>query len=585
MSAANTAGYRWGMADPTTATTTAPATNTTTPTNVTNTATAPNAASADTPTTADRPTPAADPLDLLIVGAGIGGIDLAHHVLRDFPGWNWEIIDSNTDIGGTWATFTYPGIRSDSDMASFALPYRPWEGKHTLGQGAEIRSYLRDAAREDGVLQRIRLNTWVKSVNFDTASGLWEVTTVPAHDHGPDDRPDAPAANREETVIRTRRLHLATGYYDHRNGYLPHYEGQEDFTGTLVHAQAWDPARQGDLRGKRIVVIGSGATAVTVVPALAELGARVTMLQRTPTWVAALPDFDTITTIWTHLVPNRRLAHKIARANHIVRDMSQWYIARYTPFLFRWFLHGIQRRWLTPEQIRRDFTPPYAPWDQRVCKAPEGDIFAAVKAGTAEVVTATIDRFVPEGVRLTDGRVLPADTVISATGLQLQMFGGASVHVDGHAVDVSRLVAYRGVLLSGLPNISFTVGYLNQSWTTRADLTARYLVRLWHHMVDHGEPLAAPRVPGPEVERRELLDFEAGYVRRGRHLTPRQGDRSPWRYRQDYLAEWPELSRGDVTDEMTFGADAASAATSVAASTAGSVATSGTATTSTASAG
>jgi monooxygenase len=505
----------------------------------------------------------ADPLDLLIVGAGIAGIDLAHHVNRDFPGWNWEIVDSNTDIGGTWATFTYPGIRSDSDMASFSLPYRPWEGRHTLGQGSEIRSYLRDAAREDGALQRIRLSTWVKSVNFDTASGLWEVTTVPAHDHGPDDRPDAPATSREETVIRTRRLHLACGYYNHRDGHMPHYEGQEDFDGTLVHAQSWKPEEQGDVRGKEIVIIGSGATAVTVVPALAELGAHVTMLQRTPTWVAALPDADTITTIWTHLVPNRRLAHKIARANHIIRDMSQWYIARYLPFLFRWFLHGIQRRWLTPEQIRRDFTPPYKPWDQRVCKAPKGDIFAAIKSGEAEVVTATIDRFVPEGIRLTDGRVLPADTVISATGLELQMFGGASVAVDGRPVDLSQLVAYRGVLLSGLPNASFTVGYLNQSWTTRADLTARYLVRLWHHTVDHGEDLAAPRVPGPEVERRELLEFEAGYIKRGQHLTPRQGDRSPWRYRQDYLAEWPELSRGDVTAEMIFGADAASEATSL----------------------
>ncbi|MDN6662488.1 MAG: NAD(P)/FAD-dependent oxidoreductase [Corynebacterium variabile] len=499
------------------------------------------------------------PLDLLIVGAGIGGIDMGHHVVTNFPDWNWEIVDSNTDLGGTWTTFTYPGIRSDSDMATFSLPWKPWKGKTTLGDGADIREYLRDAAREDGFLDRIRLNTWVKSVNFDTASGLWEVTTVHAHDHGPDDRADAPAENLVETVVRARRIHLACGYYNHRDGHLPHYPGQEDFTGnggTLIHAQAWKPEEQGDVTGKKIIIIGSGATAVTLLPALAKAGAHVTMLQRTPTWIAALPDRDNISAVWTRLIPKKSLAHKVARANHIIRDMTQWYLARRTPFIVRGALHRVQRLWLTPEQIKRDFTPPYNPWDQRVCKAPNGDIFRAIKDGTADVVTATIDRFVPEGVRLSDGRVLEADTVISATGLQLQMFGGASASVDGVEIDLSQQVAYRGVLLSGLPNVSFTVGYLNQSWTTRADLTARYVVRLWRHMADRGLSLAAPVTPGPEVTRRELLEFDAGYIKRGQHLTPRQGDRSPWLYRQDYLAEWPELSRGDVTEEMVFDGDA-----------------------------
>lgn len=499
------------------------------------------------------------PLDLLIVGAGIGGIDMGHHVVTNFPDWNWEIVDSNTDLGGTWTTFTYPGIRSDSDMATFSLPWKPWKGKTTLGDGADIREYLRDAAREDGFLDHIRLNTWVKSVNFDTASGLWEVTTVHAHDHGPDDRADAPAENLVETVVRARRIHLACGYYNHRDGHLPHYPGQEDFTGsggTLIHAQAWRPEEQGDVTGKKIIIIGSGATAVTLLPALAKAGAHVTMLQRTPTWIAALPDRDNISAVWTRIIPKKSLAHKVARANHIIRDMTQWYLARRTPFIVRGALHRVQRLWLTPEQIKRDFTPPYNPWDQRVCKAPNGDIFRAIKDGTADVVTATIDRFVPEGVRLSDGRVLEADTVISATGLQLQMFGGASASVDGVEIDLSQQVAYRGVLLSGLPNVSFTVGYLNQSWTTRADLTARYVVRLWRHMADRGLSLAAPVTPGPEVTRRELLEFDAGYIKRGQHLTPRQGDRSPWLYRQDYLAEWPELSRGDVTEEMVFDGDA-----------------------------
>lgn len=505
-------------------------------------------------------------LDLLIVGAGIAGIDLAHHVVNEFPGWNWKIVDSNSDIGGTWNTFTYPGIRSDSDMASFALPYKPWPHKGTLGGGRDIKEYLREAAQEDGILQRIQLNTWVKKVNFVTHSDLgphWEVVSVQAWRHGPDDRPDATEESRVETVTRTRRLHLACGYYDHREGFLPYFDGQEDFTGTMVHAQQWDPEEHRDVAGNKVVIIGSGATAVTLLPALADDGAEVTMLQRTPTWVAALPTFDTISTIWKTLIPDRKIAHKVARVNHITRDMVQWYIAKGTPLLFRAFVQGLQLLWLKPSQIKRDFTPPYKPWDQRVCKAPGGDIFAAIKHKGAKVVTSTIDRLVPEGVRLSDGTVLEADVVIPATGLQLQLFGGATVEIDGTPVDPSSLVAYRGVLISGLPNLSFTVGYLNQSWTTRADLTARYMIRLWHHMVNRGEQVGAPVFPREDVARDPLLKFEAGYVKRSGHITPRQGDRSPWLYRQDYLREWPELARGDVTTEMVFDDDAAAVARSL----------------------
>lgn len=507
-----------------------------------------------------------DILDLLIVGAGIAGIDLAHHVVNEFPGWNWKIVDSNDDLGGTWNTFTYPGIRSDSDMASFALPYKPWPHKGTLGDGTHIKEYLRDAAREDGILQRIQLNTWVKKVNFisDGDSGPhWEITSVKAWRHGPDDRPDASADSRQETVTRARRLHLACGYYDHRDGHLPYFDGQEDFDGTMVHAQQWHPEEQEDVAGKKVVIIGSGATAVTLLPALADDGAEVTMLQRTPTWVAALPTFDTISTIWNTLIPKRNLAYRVARMNHISRDMVQWYIAKGTPRLFRGFVQGLQLLWLTPSQIKRDFTPPYKPWAQRVCKAPGGDIFAAIKNKGAKVVTSTIDRIVPEGVRLSDGSVLEADVIIPATGLQLQLFGGATMEIDGEPVDPSKLVAYRGVLVSGLPNLSFTVGYLNQSWTTRADLTARYMVRLWHHMINRREEIAAPVFPGADVERQPLLKFEAGYIKRSEHITPRQGDRSPWLYRQDYLREWPELSRGDITAEMVFDEDAAVVARSL----------------------
>ncbi len=521
--------------------------------------------------TPQAPQASNEPLDLLIVGAGIAGVDMAHHVVNEFPGWNWTMIDSNDDIGGTWNTFTYPGIRSDSDMTSFALPYKPWPHKGTLGDGGQIKEYLRDAANEDGFLQRIQFSTWMKSMNFVTSGPAvdehgphWEVVTVKAWNHGPDDRPDATDDARVETTIRTRRLHLACGYYDHRDGFLPHYDGQEDFTGTLVHAQKWHPDEHGgDLEGKKVVIIGSGATAITVLPALAKAGVDTTMLQRTPSWVAAVPTVDTIKTIWGTLLPgdrNSKLTHKVSRANHILRDMVQWYTAKLTPPVFAGYVQGLQLFWLKPSQVRKDFTPPYKPWDQRVCKAPGGDIFSAIKNDGAKVVTGTIDRIVPEGIRLNDGQVLEADVIVSATGLQLQLFGGAEMAVDGTKVDPSKLVAYRGVLVSGMPNLSFTVGYLNQSWTTRADLTARYVARLWHHNINNGEQLAAPVNPGSDVTRKPLLEFEAGYIKRGEHITPRQGDRSPWIYRQDYLREWPELSRGAVTDEMTFGDDAVASA-------------------------
>ena len=330
-------------------------------------------------------------------------------------------------------------------MTSFALPYKPWPHKGTPRRRWPHQEYLRDAANEDGFLQRIQYSTWMKSMNFVTSGPAvdehgphWEVITVKAWNHGPDDRPDATDDARVETTIRTRRLHLACGYYDHRDGFLPHYDGQEDFTGTLVHAQKWHPDEHGgDLEGKKVVIIGSGATAITVLPALAKAGVDTTMLQRTPSWVAAVPTVDTIKTIWGTLLPgdrNSKLTHKVSRANHILRDMVQWYTAKLTPPVFAGYVQGLQLFWLKPSQVRKDFTPPYKPWDH-ACKAPA----ATSSRRSRTTVPGRHRHHRPdrpwEGIRLNDGQVLEADVIVSATGLQLQPFGGAEMAVDGTKVD------------------------------------------------------------------------------------------------------------------------------------------------------
>jgi monooxygenase len=469
------------------------------------------------------------PLDLLIVGAGLSGIDLAHHVAQNFPHWSWEIHDTHDDLGGTWHTFTYPGIRSDSDMATFGFPFRPWPHKGTLGQGADIKEYIRDVARDCGALERLHTGSWIRDSDWRTDRNLYAVTAVTAEG---------------ERTIYSRRVHYASGYYSHDRGFRPEFPGEADFTGQIIHPQQWP----GDLdcRGARIVVIGSGATAITLVPALEKAGADVTMLQRSPSYVAPLPEVDIISGIWTTLLPAGP-AHRVARLNHAARDMAQYVVAQRAPRLFRTALRLMQRPYLSTEQIDEHFTPRYNPWDQRVCKAPNGDIFAALKRN-AHVVTDTVDRFTDSGIRLASGRELPADIIVTATGLEIEVFGGGTLSIDGEPLDNHRQVFYRGIMLAGLPNFSFTVGYVNASWTLRSDMVSRYMVRLWKT----GEEYYSPALL-PGRNDRPLLDFDAGYIRRGEHRLPTQGDGSPWQYTQNYLTELPELAFGDQRRDMVFG--------------------------------
>lgn len=471
-----------------------------------------------------------DPLDLLIVGAGLSGIDLAHHVHRAFPDWRWEIHDAHDDLGGTWHTFRYPGIRSDSDMATFGFPFRPWPHGSTLGSGAEIKEYLRDTAREAGALDRLHLRSWVADADWRSDHQLYRVTCV---------------TDTGARTVWARRVHFGSGYYSHTEGFRPEFPGEADFRGEIIHPQQWPDDLEYD--GRKFVVIGSGATAVTLVPALAERGADVTMLQRTPSYIGPLPEKDLISAVWRRLLP-APWSYRAARLNHGARDTAQFVIAQRLPWLFKAGLRLMQRRYISTEQIDEHFTPPYRPWDQRVCKAPDGDIFQAIRRGAARVVTGHIDRFTDTGIRLRSGEEIEADVIITATGLKLKAFGGGTLSIDGEALDVPSLATYRGMMLAGVPNFSFTVGYINSSWTLRADLVSQYMVKLWKT----GESVYAPRLPGEPADRL-LLDFDAGYIQRDGHKFPKQGTARPWRYVQNFLVEIPELAFGDQRREMAFG--------------------------------
>jgi len=472
-----------------------------------------------------------NPLDLLIVGAGISGIDMAHHVRRAFPQWEWEIHDAHDDLGGTWHTFRYPGIRSDSDMATFGFPFRPWPHSSTLGGGDDIKEYIRDTAREAGALDRLRLRSWVADSDWRSDLQLYRVT---CH------------TDQGERIVWARRVHYGSGYYSHAEGYRPEFPGEADFRGQIIHPQQWPSDLE--VAGRRIAVIGSGATAVTLVPALESLGAQVTMVQRTPSYIGPLPQKDVISAVWRRLLPGQ-LAYRAARLNHGARDIGQFVVAQRMPWLFTRALRAMQRRFISTEMIDQHFTPDYRPWDQRVCKAPDGDIFRALGRG-ARVATGHIDTFTPSGIRLHSGEEIEADIIVTATGLRLQAFGGGTLSIDGQPLDIPAQATYRGMMLAGVPNFSFTVGYINSSWTLRADMVSRYMVRLWKT----GEQVYAPRVDGSAADRL-LLDFDAGYIRRDGHRFPKQGGARPWRYVQNYLVEIPELAFGNQRREMLFGDD------------------------------
>ncbi len=481
--------------------------------------------------TTQRPLP--DRVDVLVVGAGLSGIGAAHRIREANPDVDLAILEAREATGGTWDLFRYPGVRSDSDMFTLSFPFRPWEGRKAIADGGDILDYIRETARATGLDRLIHTGCRAVSASWSTDEQEWTLQV------------ETPGGRRE---IRAGFVHLGSGYYDYDKSHDPGFVGVEDFAGRVIHPQFWPEDL--DHAGKRVVVIGSGATAVTVVPAMAETAKRVTMLQRTPSYVFGLPGVDPLVQLLRRRL-SPQTVQSIARVKNLGMQYFLYELSRFRPKAANAIVLLELRRHLPKEVVDEHFTPPYNVWDQRLCAVPDGDLYASIRRGRADVVTGHVDRFVPEGVRLTDGRVIEADIIVTATGLRLQLLGGMDYTVDGEPVAMDRAFAYRGLMLAGVPNVTMTVGYVNASWTLRADLVSTYVARLVAHMRDRGLGVAVPVAPdgmtaGP------IMDLTAGYIQRVIGQFPKVGDRAPWTMPQNYVKDKIAFGRADVTADMHF---------------------------------
>ncbi|MFQ6396132.1 flavin-containing monooxygenase [Nocardia sp. KC 131] len=469
-------------------------------------------------------------LDVLIVGAGLSGIGAAHHLQSAFPERTYAILEAREEIGGTWDLFRYPGVRSDSDMATLGYRFRPWTAAEAIADGPSILRYIRDTAVDAGIDRRIRFGHRVIRASWSSADAHWTVQV--SHDGA-------------TSTLTCHFLYVCSGYYHYDQGYSPDFAGAEEFGGQIVHPQQW-PADL-DYAGKRVVVIGSGATAVTIVPAIAQTAAHVTMLQRSPTYILSAPTEDVVATKLRALLGARR-AYAITRWKNVAISTLIYQLSQRKPEMMRKFIRT-QTVGQLPEgyDVDTHFKPDYGPWDQRLCLVPDGDLFGSIRAGDASVVTDRIDRFTPNGLRLESGAELAADIVVTATGLRLLALGAIELVVDGHAVALPETMSYKGMMLGGVPNFAFTIGYTNASWTLKADLVGEFVCRLLRHMDTKGYDQCTPR-PDPSINRAPLLDFQAGYVLRAIEQFPKAGSRAPWRLGMNYAQDVVTLRHGRIED-------------------------------------
>lgn len=477
-----------------------------------------------------------DTFDVLIIGAGLSGIGAAWRLQNECPGRRYAVLEARADLGGTWDLFRYPGIRSDSDMFTLSYPFHPWQGAASIADGASIAQYLRDTAQAGGIDRHIRFGHRVLAAAWDTTRALWQLQVE---------------VDGTQRHYQCNFLYLCCGYYDYAQGYRPAFPDEQRFEGQWVHPQAW-PADL-DCSGREVVVIGSGATAVTLVPALAKVAKRVTLLQRSPSYLLALPARDPLADLLRRTLPPR-LAGTLARWKNALAGLALYQVCRRLPHLSRRLLRLALKRVL-PDAYPVDthFNPRYAPWDQRLCIVPDGDLFAALASGKAEMVTDTLVSVDASGLCLASGRHLAADIIITATGLKLQACGGMALSVDGQPVDLGDRLAYRGLMLDGVPNLAFCVGYTNASWTLRADLSSRHVCRLLNYLQRHGYRQCCAHLADTHGERRPLLDIRAGYVLRALDGLPKQGTQPPWVMRQNYLLDYLAFRLGRVRHRaLTF---------------------------------
>jgi monooxygenase len=474
-----------------------------------------------------------DHVDVLIVGAGLSGIGAACHLRRRCPGTTFEILEARGGIGGTWDLFRYPGVRSDSDMFTLGYSFRPWTDPRAIADGGSICRYIRETAREHGVDEHIRFHHRVVRAEWSSERARW---TVQAQ------RTDT----GESVVLTCSFLFVCSGYYRYDEGYAPQFTGTDRFTGQLVHPQRWPEDL--DYAGKRVVVIGSGATAVTLVPAMVDEAAHVTMLQRSPSYVLSLPAKDAVVDSLRRRLPPT-VAYPIARWKNALLATLTYQLSRRAPGVMKALLRkGATAQLPEGYDVDTHFTPRYNPWDQRLCLVPDGDLFTAIRSGRASVVTDHIETFTEHGIRLASGAELPADIVVTATGLNLLAIGGMTLSVDGAEIDLGRTVAYKGMMLSGVPNFALTLGYTNASWTLKGDLVSEYVCRLINHMGRRGYQVCTPVAPDTP-QREPIIDLQSGYVLRSVAVLPKQGPAAPWRLHQNYPRDVLLMRHGSLEDK------------------------------------
>ena len=472
-------------------------------------------------------------VDVIIIGAGLSGIGAARHLREKCPEKTFLILEGRAAIGGTWDLFRYPGVRSDSDMYTLGYAFKPWKDQKAIADGPSILAYVRETAAENGLDARIRFGHRVVRASWSSPDAAWTVEV----DRGP---------GQESVRLTCNFLLTCTGYYDYAAGYTPELPFAERFTGRIVHPQFWKDDIE--YAGKRVVIIGSGATAVTLVPELAKKAAHVVVLQRSPTYVVSMPAEDPIAN-WLRDHAPAKLAYGLSRWKNVLIGMFFFQLARRRPALARKRIIDLVRKELGPDyDVEKHFTPHYKPWDQRVCLVPDSDLFAAIREGKASVVTDHIEAFTETGIRLCSGEELPADLVVTATGLKLQFLSGMELTVDGRRMEPAKMMTYKAMMLCDVPNLVCTFGYTNASWTLKADLTAEYVCRLLRHMSDTGARKATPRHADASVEERPFLDFSSGYVQRGLSSFPKQGSKRPWKLDQNYVLDLLNLRFGDVDD-------------------------------------
>jgi cation diffusion facilitator CzcD-associated flavoprotein CzcO len=470
--------------------------------------------------------------DVLIVGAGLSGIGAAYHLQKQCPKKSYAILEGRNALGGTWDLFRYPGVRSDSDMYTLGYSFRPWREAKAIADGPSILKYLQETAHAYGIDGKIRYGHQAKVASWSSADSRWTVKIE--------------RTNGTTVRLTCNFLYMCSGYYDYAEGYMPEWPGMERFEGQTVHPQKWPQSL--DYKDKRVIVIGSGATSVTLVPAMAETAKHVVLLQRSPSYILELPSED-LTAAWLKGKVPWRLAYAIVRWKNVLVTTYLFQTSRRKPEKVKAWLLGLAKKALGPEyDVAKHFTPPYNPWDQRLCFIPDGDLFRAIRAGKASMVTDEIETFTEKGLRLRSGQELEADIIVTATGLKVQLMGGMEVWVDGAQLQLPRTMTYKGMMYSDVPNLASSFGYTNASWTLKSDLTAEYVCRLLRHMDARGYDACTPRKRDPSIAEEPAIDFSSGYIQRAMPVMPKQGSKRPWKLHQNYALDMLEFRLAAVED-------------------------------------